>query len=948
MGKVFQWIGNIIAKRPVKIFFVTTLIFIIMIAGAVNVRMATGNDTLVETDTDAYQSNLKMEEDFGGDSIIVLFESQNKEDLLSIDNMEKMWNVQQEMKYEDNLFSLMSPASIVNNMTVKQGDTIKEKVIEISDGLQEMSEKMTELGTELNQKEIKDPKEIENKINDLSNATAAFDKLIQGQLNMAEGTEQLQGKMVELAGGLDQVSLQLNQLSQTAASNPQMAKQLEMLSQKLTQSANGLGTMANKTTDLQTGSKNTANGLEKMKNNLQSQTNEMKGGFDGALTPDQLKEMSDGFLEMGEKLADISEGLETFYDKSGMMEATIPSEQAQLDEILYDEEGNLRSLFSDVVVNEQQALMIVKLNGNLADTEKDAVYQKLNHSLEKQNFETVSYMVSGKPVLDSALRSDMKDNMKSMIGLAVALMLVILMVIFKVRWRVLPLVTVFIAVVGTLGLMGSVGIPMTMVSMAVFPILIGLGIDYSIQFHNRYEEEKSMKTTLRQMGPAVATAVFATVLSFIALYKSPVPMVQDFGKMLTIGVIVSYFAGIFILMTILYIRDTFFPNTNKRVMKKVEIEKESWLEKGLGKMTKVILKLSAFILILSLLATGWGIYADGKVGVQTDIETFMPQDTQELKNLHKLRDVLGSTDQVVLYLEDENILSQENLEWMDRKTNELAEKYPDIVVDTKSITSLVNKINDTETLNYQEAVETLNDIPLSQRKVFVNEENNKAVILVNIKHVPVEEVESFVSQLKKDIKGTEMQVKVTGKSVLDIEMIKGLTSGRVEMTFLGMGLLFIGLLFVYRNPIKAFIPVFPISLIVGLSGGIMYLMDIKYTPLTATLGALILGIGTEMTILLLERYMEERKLGKDKVEAMQTAVSKIGVAIIASGITTIGGFSVLMISDFVILQDFGLMTLINLSLALFSTLVILPPVIVWLDRWIVGRKEVTKSIPVTE
>ena len=946
MGKVFEWISNLIAKRPVKVLFVTTLIFIIMIVGAVNVRMATGNDTLVKTDTDAYQSNLQMEKDFGGDSIIVLFEGENKEDLLSIDNITKMWNVQQEMKYEDNLFSIMSPASIVNNMTVKQGETITDNVLEISDGLQEMSDKMTELGTELNQKEMKDPKEIENKLNDLSSATAAFDKLIQGQLKMADGTEQLQGKMSELAGGLDQISLQLNQMGQTASNNPQMAKQLEMISQKLAQSAEGLNTMAVKTNDLKTGSENTANGLENMKNNLQVQTNEMKSGLGGGLTPDQLKEMADGFIEMGGKLGDISEGLKTFYDKSGMMEPTIPAGQVQLDEILYDEQGDLRNLFSDVIINDQQALMIVKLNGNLADSEKDAVYQKLNHSLEKQNFESVSYMVSGKPVLDSALRSDMKDNMKSMIAMAVALMLVILMVIFKVRWRVLPLVTVFIAVIGTLGLMGTVGIPMTMVSMAVFPILIGLGIDYSIQFQNRYEEEKSMKTTLRQMGPAVGTAVFATVLSFIALYKSPVPMVQDFGKMLTIGVIVSYVAGIFILMTILYIRDTFFPVTKKREVTKSE--KESWLEKGLAKMTRVILKGSALILILSLLATGWGIYADGKVGVQTDIETFMPQDTQELKNLHKLRDTLGSTDQIVLYLEDENVLSQQNLEWIDKKTTELADKYPDIVVDTKSITSLINTINETETLNYQEAIETLEDIPQAQRKVFVTEENNKAVILVNIKHVPIEEIEGFVNQLKKDIQGTEMQVKVTGKSVLDVEMIKGLTSGRVEMTFLGMGLLFIGLMFIYRNPVKAFIPVFPISLIVGLSGGIMYLLDIKYTPLTATLGALILGIGTEMTILLLERYLEERKRGKDKVEAMQTSVSKIGVAIIASGITTIGGFSVLMISDFVILQDFGLMTLINLSLALFSTLVILPPVIVWMDRWIVSRKVSTKSIPVTE
>jgi len=372
-------------------------------------------------------------------------------------------------------------------------------------------------------------------------------------------------------------------------------------------------------------------------------------------------------------------------------------------------------------------------------------------------------------------------------------------------------------------------------------------------------------------------------------------------------------------------------------------EKTSSMEKGLVKMTTVVLRYSALILILAILITSLGIWADDKVGVETDIETFMPQTTPQLTDIHKLRDVLGSTNQIVLYLEDENLLDEENIVWIKDKTKLIEEKHSNIVVDTKSIISLVDKMNDNRNLSYSEYLESINDIPKSQRRIFLNEDENKTVVLLNVKHVPVEKLQRFVNELEDMTTDTNMNVKVTGKSVLDVEMIKGLTSGRIRMTFIGIGLVFLGLLLVYRNIIKAFIPVFPISLIVGMSGGIMYLLDLKYTPLTATLGALILGIGTEMTILLLERYMEERKGGKDKLEAMQTSVAKIGKAIIASGLTTIGGFGVLMTSKFVILQDFGLMTVINMSLALFSTLIVLPPVIVWLDRWIVDKDEVIRT-----
>ncbi|MFD1608476.1 MMPL family transporter [Oceanobacillus luteolus] len=103
--------------------------------------------------------------------------------------------------------------------------------------------------------------------------------------------------------------------------------------------------------------------------------------------------------------------------------------------------------------------------------------------------EAVETLVSGKPVLDNAIRSSMQENIQKMMGLALLIMVIVLFFVFKVQWRILPLLVVLIAVVGTVGLMGWLQIPITMVSMAVFPILIGLGIDYAIQFQNRYDEE---------------------------------------------------------------------------------------------------------------------------------------------------------------------------------------------------------------------------------------------------------------------------------------------------------------------------------------------------------------------------------------------------------------------------------------------------------------------------
>ncbi|MEK6265914.1 MAG: hydrophobe/amphiphile efflux-3 (HAE3) family transporter [Clostridium sp.] len=938
MDRLFKWIGSSIEKKPIKILLTSIVLFGVLIAGVSNVRMATGNETLVKTDNDVFISNKAMETTFGGDSILDLFTDTSKKNLLSHENIQKMWNVEQKFKYEENIFSFMSPASIVHQMTEKQSIEIKKQILALSDGLNDMSSKITDIGNEFNSKEIKDPKEIEEKLNSLSKSTEAFDKLIIGQNNLTEGAKQLKGGLLTAADGLSEASSQLKALSNLAGENQQLKMKINAISENINKSSQGIRSMGEKTTNIQEGTKNTSKALTSISSNLTKETSSMKEGLTGGISPDELKEMAAGFITMGKKLGDASKGLGIFYDKSNMMVADIPGDQIGLDSILYDDETNkIRSMFSDVILDNEHSLMVVKLQGNLGDEYKDQLSKDVSIALEKEGFENISYIVSGKPVLDSSLRSEMKSNMAIMVGLAVFIMFIVLAIVFKVRWRMLSLGIILVSVIATLGFMGILSIPITMVSMAVFPILIGLGIDYSIQFQNRYEEEKSTARTLSQLGKAIAIAVLATVLGFISLYASPVPMIQDFGKMLTIGVIISFIGSMFLLLPILHLRDKSDIQKENKVK---ALNKETLLDRILKITTKAVIKYSVVVLIIVIALASMGYISDKNIGVETDIETFMPQDMKALEDIHAIRSAVGSTDQMAIYIKDSNILSEKNLDWIKSETKDIEGKYGDIVVDVKSIDTLVNNVSTEENLSYVEYIELIKTLPEQQKKMFLNDKNTESVMLLNIKHMSTEQLQDFVTKIKADLSDSSMEVQVTGKSVLDVEMVKGLTSGRVKMTIIGIGLVLFALLLIYRNPVKAFIPIFPVILIVGMSSGVMYLLGLKYTPITATLGALVLGMGTEMTVMLMERYLEERKSGKDKTESIVIAVTKIGKAIVASGLTTIGGFSVLMASEFIILKDFGLMTVINISLALISTFIILPPVLILLDRFLLNKKDI--------
>ncbi|UAC50100.1 MMPL family transporter [Bacillus aquiflavi] len=458
--------------------------------------------------------------------------------------------------------------------------------------------------------------------------------------------------------------------------------------------------------------------------------------------------------------------------------------------------------------------------------------------------------------------------------------------------------------------------------------------------------KKSLSHTVSKMIPAVLSALIATVLGFIALYTSPVPMIKDFGKMLTIGMIISFFVGVFILIPILFTRDLFFREKTVKSKGKTN-KKQSNSENFLGTYTEKIISLRWGIMIVAFITAGFGIFLDMNASVETDVETFMPQDTQALKDLHNLRDIIGTTDQVTIVYKGKNIMSENILTWVNDTTESLLSNFSDVVVSSKSITSVLKQLNEGTLPEGNQLKAQIEQIPEDQLKLFMNEDQTKGLITVGIKHLDSKSLQTFLNDLKVYLNENEYEmvtITVTGKTVLDVEMISALTTGRYKMTFLGMGLVFLGLLLVYRHPVKAFIPLLPIIFIIGWSGAVMYFLDINYTPLTATLGALIIGIGTEFTVLIMERFYEERKKGKGSKDAVKISNQKVGRAIFTSAFTTIGGFSALLVSDFAILSNFGLMTLINISFALLSTVVVMPAILIIFDRFVkikhIGGKEI--------
>ncbi|RLG27737.1 RND family transporter, partial [Methanosarcinales archaeon] len=626
-----------------------------------------------------------------------------------------------------------------------------------------------------------------------------------------------------------------------------------------------------------------------------------------------------------------------------------------------DDENAIQALI-DTLPEQQRGMVLpdtrhtaifVTMPARATDAEMEDVLVVVEDVVEWAAFPAgYNVIVTGDPAFSIAMQHEMTSSMGPLLLIASILMLVVLFITFKhARWQLLPLPIVLIGIIWTFGATGFLGIPLSMVSMSAFPILIGLGIDYAIQFHNRIEEEfarsddakRAVTETVRHTAPAVLIALIITGLGFVSLFTSTVPMIQDFGLLCLVGIICCFLSSLFIGIAVIYalhrrsIRKNRKQKNNRTVNKNVGAGSSA--ERFFGGLAVWAANNPLLVLgVAGLLCLG-GLYADTCVGIETDVKTFVPSDMPSLIDMNHMVEFLGGTDQLNVIVKADDVTDPAVIDWMDRFAAHEVELHP-YISSGESIAGPVKAVNHgvlPEGAAQMDAI--LQTIPESARDRYIY---GRTIALLNlgigdaVSGLGLPRIERLIRLVEDDIRWMPpppgVTVTITGQSVTMTTVIGALTTGRRLMTFVGLVLITGGLFLLYRDWLKAAVPVLTMTLVIGWSGGVMYLLGMDYTPMTATLGALILGVGSEYAVMMMERYFEERENGLAPIDAIRESTGKIGVAILASGCTTLAGFSALIASPFSMNQNFGIVTVIDVLLALLATFFVFPVLIVWLDR----------------
>ena len=588
------------------------------------------------------------------------------------------------------------------------------------------------------------------------------------------------------------------------------------------------------------------------------------------------------------------------------------------------------------------------------------------------------YTVTGEPVVLDELAGRVTGSARALlVGAAVAMALALLL-LFGGPLTLLPLGIAFATVSLTFGAVAIVGAGLTVAALAALPILIGLAVDYAIQFQSRTREpadaepRAAVNHAARRGAPAIAAAALATCAGFIALWTSPIPMARGFGAVIVGGIAIALVVTLSAVPAALALASSELGVVGASVRGAREIL-VGWLRQppagtrwpgrspivgaapvcALATLAAKLTRHPAGVLSVAaaLAIAGWA--AETTIPVQTDITRLVGGSTGALRALATLERVSGVSGEIDVTFAGTDVATPRAIAWMAAYERRVLTRFgyrtgrtcstaalcpapslPDLFVDRAG--RLVAAAASSRSIDAALAA-----LPRYFTQAVIAPDRRRAVIAFGVRLMPLAQQRRLVSYLRGALHPPAgVHAELAGLPVIAVDAGAALASpGRRLLTVLAaMVAVGLALALALRDLRRALVPLVPIALAGGWSSLVLAGVGVPLDPMSAMLGPLVIAIATEFSVLMSERYFQERASGRAPELALDAAYRRTGAAVFASGVTVVAGFGVLLLSDIGMVRDFGLVTVIDLTVSLAGVMLVLPAAIALGERPLAGRR----------
>ncbi len=597
------------------------------------------------------------------------------------------------------------------------------------------------------------------------------------------------------------------------------------------------------------------------------------------------------------------------------------------------------------------ALVVAWIDPDIQDiTDLKEITEAIEAAVAHYEFpDGVTVELRGIPPLRVEIVDSLRGEQLFFIPVTAFIFFLILLFLFRRPSGVLlPLGTVVIALVATLALLVVTGSNINIINNVLPTLIFVIGISDSIHMITRQTEEvevgkshdEAVRAMIRHTGAACLLTTSTTAVGFLSLMAADTSILRAFGWQAAAGVMFAYMATLFFLSASLtYMRPA------RRGAANASRENPAILERGLMAFGNLILKRPWTVVTLGILLAGAIAYQGTRVVVDTTILELFGDDHPTAIATRTIEQNLGGILPMEISLEAEEFdrfkdpelyariaelqhfaSEQDHVLSTESYVNYLQAARVAITGDFDQRQSLPENLNQIEQL-----LLLISDAPDSRSGIanFVTGDFRNARVLIRVEDSGANSALALADDL--DVKIDELfgeyddiTVRITGDACVASLALDSFIRDLLVSLFLAIVIIFVLMTIVFRSLKIGIISLLPNCLPLLITYGYMGMAGIPLNTTTIIVFAISLGIAVDDAIHFFARFVEERARQPDLKTAILQTYFGAGRAILLTSILLILGLSVLVFSQFIPTQQFGLLTAITIASAVLADLVILP------------------------
>ncbi|WP_327052009.1 MMPL family transporter [Halomicrococcus gelatinilyticus] len=599
-------------------------------------------------------------------------------------------------------------------------------------------------------------------------------------------------------------------------------------------------------------------------------------------------------------------------------------------------------------------------------------------------------IVFGSGIISEEMDQSMADSLAIVGPLALLFVLLTLLVAYRDLLDIVLGVFGIVAVlVWTFGFMGWANITFNQMFIAVPVLLIGLSIDYAIHVFMRHREERgehpdedvrgSMRVALVSVGAALTWVTATTVIGFLSNLVSPLPPIQDFGVVSSVGIVAALvvFGGLIPALKLEI--DGFLENRGLDRRKRAFGTGGGVLGRALSTGAVAARKAPFVVIALTLVVSSVGAYGATQVDTSFSQEEFLAEDppgwTKDLPepfkpgtysakaNMEYVNENFQNENSEAQFLVQNGVADDDALQKVADIRERAAEKdvvflNPNGNPSTSGPLSVMRQVaasnesfnatftaadtdgDDVPDRNVEQVYDALYATAPSEAESVIHREDGeyralKMSIAINggassaAVKTQMEDVAASVEGLEATATGQQIVFEIIQQQLLDTV---------IQSLVITMVAVFAFLMLVYRltegSATLGAVTLMPVLFSVTWILGTMYLIGMSFNVLTGMITSLTIGLGVAYSIHLSERFNIELERRGSVWEAMDVALTGTGGALLGSAATTVGGFGVLAFAILPTLQQFGIITGLTIVYAFLASVFVLPSLLVVWTRYL--------------